>query len=248
MTLDVTSGGPRSINSEPTECANTLPALTTIRLLVKGQVMAESQSTDSLPSLPIVEGVEVRHVPGFLGYAVGDDGTVWSCRKRSGHMEPGSNFTNEWTMKRHSTSRYCHISAFLGDGKSHTCGVHRLVLLAFIGPCPAGMESLHENGNRHDNRLANLRWGTKKENAEDRERHGTAVKGERQHLAKLTETDVRAIRRIFTDERLSFTEIGRRYGVPRRTIACVVRGLTWMHVSDEEYELSTDHSADPESK
>lgn len=53
--------------------------------------------------------------------------------------------------------------------------VQRLVLEAFIGPCPIGMEALHKNGNRKDNHLTNLRWGTRSENTLDSVRHGTFV-------------------------------------------------------------------------
>lgn len=62
------------------------------------------------------------------------------------------------------------------DGKYRNVRVHRLVLEAFVGPCPRGMETLHGNGQRNDNRLANLRWGTQEENAEDRVRHGTLTR------------------------------------------------------------------------
>jgi hypothetical protein len=51
--------------------------------------------------------------------------------------------------------------------------VHQLVLEAFVGPRPRGMESCHNNGNQTDNRLVNLRWDTKSENNLDRVRHGT---------------------------------------------------------------------------
>src|SRR4249920_3616604 len=46
--------------------------------------------------------------------------------------------------------------------------VHRGVLLAFEGPCPPGHVCRHLDDNPANNRRANLKWGTKKENAEDR--------------------------------------------------------------------------------
>lgn len=55
--------------------------------------------------------------------------------------------------------------------KTHT--VHTLVLKAFVGPPPPGMEARHLDGNRLNNRLDNLAWGTKSENMADRLRHGT---------------------------------------------------------------------------
>lgn len=50
--------------------------------------------------------------------------------------------------------------------------VHRLVLEAFVGSCPPGMECCHNNGDPSDNRLDNLRWDTKKSNRQDRNKHG----------------------------------------------------------------------------
>lgn len=50
--------------------------------------------------------------------------------------------------------------------------VHVLVLEAFVGPCPEGMEALHWNDVAHDNRLENLRWGTRAENIADMIRNG----------------------------------------------------------------------------
>lgn len=49
--------------------------------------------------------------------------------------------------------------------------VHRLVLEAFVGPRPDGMECRHLDGDPANNRLANLAWGSPVENASDRKRH-----------------------------------------------------------------------------
>lgn len=58
------------------------------------------------------------------------------------------------------------------DGNYKQGRVHQLVLIAFAGPAPAGCEVLHNDGNPGNNRLANLRWGTRSENLYDRVRHG----------------------------------------------------------------------------
>jgi hypothetical protein len=57
-------------------------------------------------------------------------------------------------------------------GSVHT-GVHQLVLAAFVGPCPDGMEVRHLNGSRSDNRLSNLSYGTVRQNRLDQQIHGT---------------------------------------------------------------------------
>jgi hypothetical protein len=51
--------------------------------------------------------------------------------------------------------------------------VHILVLTAFVGPRPDGMEGCHGPAGGYDNRLTNLRWDTHSENMLDRTRHGT---------------------------------------------------------------------------
>jgi hypothetical protein len=53
--------------------------------------------------------------------------------------------------------------------------IHRMVLETFDGPCPPDMECRHLDGDRTNNRLTNLMWGTKRENLDDRIRHGTFV-------------------------------------------------------------------------
>lgn len=62
--------------------------------------------------------------------------------------------------------------------------VHRLVLEAFIGPCPKGMETLHHDDVKSNNRLDNLRWGTRKENVADRLRNGNDFSRRKTHCPK----------------------------------------------------------------
>lgn len=57
-------------------------------------------------------------------------------------------------------------------GIQKTFYVHRLVLEAFVGPCPEGMEACHGNGDPGDNRIENLRWDTRFANVHDMLGHG----------------------------------------------------------------------------
>ena len=74
----------------------------------------------------------------------------------------------------HLTVTLCH------DGVQRAVGVHRLVLEAFVGPCPDGMEACHWNDVPDDNRLENLRWDTRAANIADSVRNGT------HHMARVT--------------------------------------------------------------
>lgn len=59
------------------------------------------------------------------------------------------------------------------DGTYRGAWIHRLVLIAFTGHVPEGMEVCHTDGNPANNHLSNLRWGTRGDNLRDRVRHGT---------------------------------------------------------------------------
>lgn len=73
-----------------------------------------------------------------------------------------------------------------------------------------------------------LRWGTPKENGQDKVAHGTSVKGEKQHSAKLTTTDVLAIRNEPID--ISHVELAKKYGVSDAAIAGIRKRRTWRHI------------------
>jgi hypothetical protein len=59
--------------------------------------------------------------------------------------------------------------------------VHQLVMEAFVGPRPEGMEVCHFDGDPANNHLANLRYDTRRANNLDRVRHGTHQMANRTH-------------------------------------------------------------------
>ena len=114
------------------------------------------------------------------------------------------------------------------DGeKSKPTLVHRLVLEAFEGPCPDGMECAHGDGNRLNGRLDNLRWATPTENSHDKETHKTVCKGVSRPMAKLTDELVSFIR----SSTKSQSAIARELGVTPSLINKVKHGVVWRHVA-----------------
>jgi hypothetical protein len=102
--------------------------------------------------------------------------------------------------------------------------VHRLVLEAFVGACPAGSECRHLDGNAQNNNIANLCWGTRQENMDDRK-----VLGERFGTMKLKREEVRTIRRRRSNgERPK--SLATEYGVTPTTIWHVCSRRTWKFV------------------
>jgi hypothetical protein len=117
------------------------------------------------------------------------------------------------------------VVSFSTNNKTKTYYKHRLMLHAFIGPCPDNCEALHINGNRLDNRLENLRWGTRKENVADAIRHGTATVGSRNGCAKLTNEMVKFIRKS-----KKIVELSSQFNVSITTIKRVMGGSTYKGV------------------
>lgn len=123
-----------------------------------------------------------------------------------------------------------HVKVGLSKGnKKYFRKVHRLVLEAFVGPRPEGMECCHYNGDPADNRLENLRWDTSKGNTSDSIRHGTVRRGE-EAATKLTESDVRAIRAAAGEH--SLTQIASRFGISFSMAGRIIRRERWSHVED----------------
>jgi HNH endonuclease len=109
--------------------------------------------------------------------------------------------------------------------------VHRLVLLAFVGPPGDGQECCHANGDRADCRLENLRWDTRHANRADARRHGTlrggGLRGEASPQAKLSEGQVQRIRAAAGKQR----DIAAAFGVSQKAVWLIKARKTWGHVA-----------------
>lgn len=112
-----------------------------------------------------------RSVPGYPGYEASTEGRIRSLLR-----EPGGRVL----VARTDKGGYQIVGVRTRDGQKNRT-VHSLVLLAFVGLRPEGMESRHLNGDPADNRPANLVYGTKSENARDKFHHGTDHYASRTH-------------------------------------------------------------------
>jgi len=108
--------------------------------------------------------------------------------------------------------------------------VHILVLEAFVGSCPAGMECRHLDGNPANNYLDNLCWGTPTQNQGDRAVHGTGNQGSRNYFAKVDESVVKAARRLAL-RGMSRRQIAATLKQSYTIVSDIVAGRTWRHVA-----------------
>ena len=159
---------------------------------------------------------EWRDIPGYEGkYQASSLGRIRSLNfsVRGICHFTGREFQRTIQGRILRPSEYCktsHVSVVLGHG-THGVPVHQLVAHTFLGECPAGKEVLHNNGNPKDNRVENLRYGTRTENILDVYKEGGRWR-------KLSVEDVYDIRfRFLCGYRGS--EIAKLYGVSQITVS-----------------------------
>lgn len=155
---------------------------------------------------------------GYEGlYRVSNTGKVFGV-KRGRELNPTRENTGYYTV--------C-LSA---EGVVVKFRLNVLVLSTFCGPPPFdGAHAAHNNGDRSDNRLSNLRWASPLENQQDVDRHGNRCKGEEVFGSVLSEPDVLRIRqRIANGDRNR--PIAEDYGISISTVHLIRHRKTWKHL------------------
>jgi hypothetical protein len=104
--------------------------------------------------------------------------------------------------------------------------LHRVVLRAFRGECPAGMEACHNNGVRQDCQLSNLRWDTHVNNMADQLAHGTRPMKERNPRSIVNSTIAGRIIDLLASGMFQ-KEVAAVVGVSQQSVSLVKRGEHW---------------------
>lgn len=179
--------------------------------------------------------MEWRILPSCEFYEVSDDGQVRSIdrvltlRGRGGELY-------ERTKKGALLKPLRHTNGYLMVNAPNRRTIHALVLEAFIGERPKGYDINHKDGDKTNNRLANLEYCSRGENM----RHAVATglcpkppvkRGIEQHKAVLDEIQVREIRAKYANGK-GVAAMAREYGVGESTIRNVAQRKTWAWLED----------------
>lgn len=131
----------------------------------------------------------------------------------------------------------CLIWPFYRDDKGYasivrngvsTSGSMVMCAAAHGGAPTSGHETAHSCGNGHEGCIhpQHLRWATRKENGEDKVRHGRSIRGEAASLAKITQADVVAIKANLRLGRRQ-KDIAVEFGVSPQLISAIKNGHCW---------------------
>ena len=172
-----------------------------------------------------------RKIPSWEGiYDVSRDGRVRSVDRTISLVVKGS------TVNRRKRGRvlrpgvlktgYHQVSLTDGDRRERH-SIHCLVAYAFLGPRPAGLVVCHNDGDKSNNSVLNLRYDTHRANSNDRYIHGTILSGSGHPMAKLTNKEVEAIK-LLGDLGKSPQQVWLMFqNVTRSNISMIMRGKSW---------------------
>jgi hypothetical protein len=168
---------------------------------------------------------------GFPWYRVGDDGSVWRWWSRKGWKKIKGKYTKK--VDGYRKVRLC------GFGKKEEWLVHRLVLLAFVGPCPVGFEARHfPDRDKQNCNLRNLSWTSKSINQRDRIIHQTSLNGRSfnngtSHGRSIyTWEEVLSIRSDYSLGVGGYKALAKKYGGDWSGIRNIVKGKSYRKEND----------------
>lgn len=165
-------------------------------------------------------------------YLVSNRGRVKALSRTVSWMRQGKYFVEKQLPERlvKVSQNYGYPSVTLWiNGKFTTRHVHRLVALAFLGPCPRGKQVNHKDGDKANPKPSNLEYLTPQKNHLHAMRNGLIAFGERHGMSKLTARQVKRIKALHGTG-VSQYRLAKLYKVSAATVWNIVRGLSWRSV------------------
>jgi hypothetical protein len=169
-----------------------------------------------------IEGYEGRYEVSDLGHVRSLDRAWVDTKGRHGNRR------GRVLKSPPNSDGYPLVKLYDGTGNHETLKVGSLVLAAFVGPRPDGMEVCHNDGVPSNSSLTNLRYDTPIGNQADRVAHGTHLRGERHPRTHLSDADVIQIRSM--EGTASQATIAAAYGIAACSVNNILKGRIWRHL------------------
>jgi predicted XRE-type DNA-binding protein len=174
---------------------------------------------------------EWRSIPSFPCYEASSFGRIRSLPHITLH---GHRRQSTVLSQQVAKDGYCVVTLLQGC-KKRPYRVHLLVAEAFLGERPEGADVRHGPGGQQDNSAANLSYGTREENEEDKKRdgtfnHGGSKPGEENRNAKMTAEQVLQLRKLRAAYGYSQKELAERFGITQAAVSQILSRKTWTHL------------------
>lgn len=154
-----------------------------------------------------------KDISNFKGlYQISTKGRVYSIKSKM-------------IMKQQCADGYPTVSLHR-RGKGINYRVHILMAKTFLSHVVN-----HKDGNKENNNIENLEWVTQKENISEAIKMGTHnTRGSNHGMHKLTEDNIRLIRKRYSNRETPCRVIADEFGVSGQTINLILLGRKWKHI------------------
>lgn len=162
--------------------------------------------------------IPTREIPGYNGrYTISEAGQVWDTKR------------NKYMSQHADKKGYLRVRFYPGGGLPRKgLMVHRLVAFTYI-PNPDKKPFInHMDSNPKNNNVTNLEWCTTAENNLHAAQHRLATKGKLYHTVKLTEDQIRYIKK--KPYTISSNKLAPILGVNPSLVSYIRAGKHWKDV------------------
>lgn len=151
----------------------------------------------------------MQQIPNFPGYFIDECGNIDSYKYT----------TVRRLKKRVDAGGYYYYRLMHSDNTQKSVRIHKLIASTYL--TDSHLNVLHNDGDKANNCVDNLRYGTYSDNLVDSSKHGT-------HPTRvLTDDDVREVRLSTSSQR----DLARQYGVSQPTISKVKNHIIFTHIN-----------------
>lgn len=161
-----------------------------------------------------------ENIPEYPQYHISRDGKLFSLKRGAGKWRQLHTAVDVHGYEK------CQISK---NGRSKYTTIHSLMAVAYLGPRPEKYQVCHNDGNRLNNIIENLRYDTVKNNHADKIKHGTKIFGERHPDAVLKECDIIPILNLIS-QGVPVVTVAKNYSISPGAIVFMLNRHTWGHV------------------
>lgn len=190
--------------------------------------MKEYEDLQRWYSLEDYENEQWKVIKGFENeYLISNYGRI---KSKTRIFYCGKNHSSKKIIKEHILHVYFRKNKYVGvtlkkNGEHFSCEVHRLVAEAFIPNIEQKEQVNHKDGDKHNNKVENLEWFTRSENA----LHSYFKLGNIKYKRNFSEQEIKEIRKLYS-QGCSKNQLARQYYCSRTAIKRLVENQSYQHV------------------